>query len=110
MIIEDHHAPYAGITRIRFKGLSRVHPGLSAERTPALSEVIIALVRFCIEENTSKMEKLSKNSSTAALQSNGRSEQQKINLMAWMAMWNSEYGIWNENQNSRAADVKNIKE
>ncbi|NIS75792.1 MAG: hypothetical protein GTO08_11065 [Deltaproteobacteria bacterium] len=56
------------------------------------------------------MEKLSKNSSTAALQSNGRSEQQKINLMAWMAMWNSEYGIWNENQNSRAADVKNIKE
>lgn len=71
MIIENHHAPYAGITRIRFKGLSQVHPGLSAERTPALFKVIIALVRLCIEENTSRMEKLRKNSRTAESRSYG---------------------------------------
>jgi hypothetical protein len=55
MMDENHHAPYAGITRIRFKGLSRVHPGLSAERTPALPEIIIALAGFLIEENKLRM-------------------------------------------------------
>jgi hypothetical protein len=93
MIIENHHAPYAGITRIRFKGLSRVHPSLSAERTPALSGVIIALVRFCIEVNTSRMEKLSKKSRAAVLQSNGRSKLQKADHMDCMAMRNSECRI-----------------